>query len=39
MGVSVPLPLQQLPVELHPAAARPCRMLGGWRAHDSVFFC
>lgn len=34
VGVSVPLPLQQLPVELHPAAARPCRMLGGWCAHD-----
>lgn len=34
VGVSVPLPLQQLPVELHPAAARTCRMIGGWCAHD-----
>lgn len=38
VGVSVPLPLQQLAMELHPAAARPCRMIGGWCAHDSVFF-
>lgn len=34
VGISVPLPLQQLAMELHPAAARPCRMFGGWRAHD-----